>query len=96
MEGKPSWKTLADPCQEKSDPSPNSTRSRCGFHIHKRRARQSALQRRYKDGEEWKHTRSFGRDDLLLVAKVARLAHSWIHAQQQAVAKSGNGPEPSP
>lgn len=36
------------------------------------------FQRLYRDGEEWKSTDSFGRDDLLLVAKVADQAHSWI------------------
>lgn len=40
--------------------------------------------RSYKDGDEWKHTKSFGRDDLLLLAKLADQAHSWIHEQQQA------------
>ena len=33
----------------------------------------------YKDGDSWKSTDSFGRDDLLLVAKVADQSHSWIH-----------------
>jgi len=37
--------------------------------------------RLYKDGDEWKTTESFGRDDLLLVAKVADCAHSWIFEQ---------------
>ena len=32
----------------------------------------------YKDGEHWKSTDCFGRDDLLLLAKVVDLAHSWI------------------
>ncbi len=36
------------------------------------------LSRLYKDGENWKDSNSFGRDDLPLVAKVADLAHSWI------------------
>jgi len=34
--------------------------------------------RLYKDGDEWKSTAAFGRDDLLVVAKVADLAHTWI------------------
>jgi hypothetical protein len=34
--------------------------------------------RLYKDGEQWKSTDSFGRDDLLLLAKVADRAHTWI------------------
>ena len=32
----------------------------------------------YRDGEEWKETTSFNRDDLLLVAKVSDHAHTWI------------------
>jgi hypothetical protein len=39
------------------------------------------LSRLYRDGEEWKSTDSFGRDDLLLLGKVADRAHSWIHEQ---------------
>lgn len=38
--------------------------------------------RLYRDGSGWKSTDSFGRDDLLLLAKVADEAHSWICAQQ--------------
>ena len=36
------------------------------------------VSRIYKDGEMWKSTDSFGRDDLLLLAKVINLAHTWI------------------
>lgn len=36
------------------------------------------LSRLYRDGDQWKSTESFGRDDLLLVAKVADQAHTWI------------------
>ena len=36
------------------------------------------VSRLYKDGDDWKQTDSFGRDDLLLVAKVVDQAHSWI------------------
>lgn len=39
------------------------------------------VSRIYKDGEEWKQTESFGRDDLLLLAKVIDLAHTWIFQQ---------------
>ncbi len=35
----------------------------------------------YRDGEQWKSTDSFGRDDLLVLAKVANEAHSWIFTQ---------------
>jgi len=36
------------------------------------------VSRIYKDGDEWKDSTSFGRDDLPLVAKVMDQAHSWI------------------
>jgi hypothetical protein len=65
------------------------------------------LQRIYKDGEEWKHTEYFSRDDLLVVAKVADLTHSWIceqvqeRGQQQESSAQGGNPgrwrqQPSP
>lgn len=35
------------------------------------------------DGKDvWSDTDSFGRDDLLVLAKAIDHAHSWIHAQQ--------------
>lgn len=40
------------------------------------------LTRFYKSGDEWRRSDSFGRDDLLTVAKLADLAHSWICEQQ--------------
>ena len=43
----------------------------------------TTFNRLYRDGEEWKNTDSFGRDDLLVLGKVADQAHSWIHAQSQ-------------
>ena len=36
------------------------------------------ISRLYRDGEQWKDSTSFGRDDLPLVAKVVDQAHSWI------------------
>ncbi|HXE53550.1 MAG TPA: hypothetical protein VN541_11065 [Tepidisphaeraceae bacterium] len=40
--------------------------------------------RSYKDGEDqWKDSTSFGLDDLLVLAKAADNAHTWI-AQQRA------------
>jgi hypothetical protein len=39
------------------------------------------FERIYKDGDTWRSTSSFGRDDLLLLGKVADQAHSWIHGQ---------------
>lgn len=41
------------------------------------------ITRLYKDGEEWKTSDSFGRDELPLVAKVADLAHTWIFRANQ-------------
>lgn len=41
------------------------------------------LSRLYKDGDQWKDSTSFGRDDLPLVMKVVDLAHLWIYTQGQ-------------
>ena len=43
----------------------------------------TTVSRLYRDGNDWKSTDSFGRDDLLLLAKVADKAHTWIHEQSQ-------------
>ena len=40
------------------------------------------LERLYKEGDEWKSSASFGRDDLLVAAKVADQAHTWIIEQE--------------
>lgn len=42
------------------------------------------LQRSYKDGETWKNSDSFGRDDLLAAAKLLDQAHSWIVRAEHA------------
>ena len=39
------------------------------------------LSRLYRDGDSWKRSEAFGRDDLPLVVKVADLAHTWIFTQ---------------
>ena len=39
--------------------------------------------RLYKEADQWKTTQSFGRNDLLVLAKVADLAHSRIFALPQ-------------
>lgn len=41
------------------------------------------ISRLYKDGDNWKRSESFGRDDLPLVAKVADMAQTWIYQQHQ-------------
>ena len=45
----------------------------------------TTFSRIYKDKEDaqWKSTDSFGRDDLLVLGKVADQAHSWIFQQSQ-------------
>lgn len=50
----------------------------------------TTFSRIYKDGDEWASTDSFGRDDLLTLAKVADLAHTWIHLQAQEKAEREN------
>ena len=54
------------------------------------------LSRLYKDGEEWKDSTSFGRDDLPLVAKVADLAHSWIFTQASAATHAPGSADDEP
>lgn len=48
------------------------------------------ITRLYKDGNDWKDSTSFGRDDLPLVAKVCDQAHTWIF-EQAAERSNGNG-----
>ena len=46
--------------------------------------------RSYKDGENnWKESASFGADDLLLLAKAADEAHTWIARQRSEDATAG-------
>ena len=42
------------------------------------------LERTYRDGETWKSSQSFGRDDLLVVAKALDIAHTKIYQLQAA------------
>ncbi len=47
------------------------------------------FKRHYKDGDAWKSTESFRRDDLLVLAKVADTAHTTIlELQQEEVEQS--------
>jgi hypothetical protein len=48
------------------------------------------LTRNYKDGDEWKSSTSFGRDELLTVAKAADMANTWIHGQSQGPPANGS------
>ncbi|MCA9166395.1 MAG: hypothetical protein KDB23_01945 [Planctomycetales bacterium] len=46
-----------------------------------------AITRGYRDGDEYKDTTSFRRDDLLYVAKAAEMAFDWCLKQQRNAAK---------
>lgn len=43
------------------------------------------FERLYRQDDEWRKSDSFGRDDLLVLAKAADMAHTWIfeHAADQ-------------
>ena len=43
-----------------------------------------AVCRLFKNGDVWKESSRFGRDDLLVLAKVADEAHSWIHQNSKS------------
>ncbi len=55
----------------------------------------TTIVRTYKDDEgKWQDTTSFNLDDLLLVAKVADRAHTWICEQIQSKDKGGDSLSP--
>jgi hypothetical protein len=39
------------------------------------------FQRSYKDGDDWKNSASFGRNNLLVVSLIAARAYEWISSQ---------------
>ena len=41
------------------------------------------LTRLFRNGDVWKESNHFGRDDLLLAAKVLDMAHTWIYTQDR-------------
>jgi len=52
----------------------------------------TTFERLYVDAnDEWKSTNSFGRDELLVLAKVCDLAHSRIHEMQAAEREAAKG-----
>ena len=56
----------------------------------------ATLSRLYRDHEgNWKNTQSFGRDDLLVVAKVANEAHTKVFELQRQEQQQTNEPEMS-
>ncbi len=53
------------------------------------------LSRSYKTGEgQWKSASSFGRDDLLVVGEVTRMAFHWIQRQYQEKNNGAGQKEP--
>jgi hypothetical protein len=46
------------------------------------------VSRLYRDGDRWRDSTSFGRDDLPLVAKVCDRAQEWIYEHGQEAAKA--------
>ena len=47
-----------------------------------------SISRVYRDGEVWKDSTSFGRDDLPLIAKAAEMAYAWLWSER--VTQQGN------
>jgi len=55
------------------------------------------VSRLYKDGDNWKDSTSFGRDDLPIVAKVVDRCHSWIFAENGGTTENNDeGAENTP
>lgn len=44
--------------------------------------------RLFKDGDVWRQSQHFGRDDILLLTKALDLAHTWIYTQATGSAES--------
>jgi hypothetical protein len=42
------------------------------------------FQRSYKEGDAWKHTANFGRNDLLVLSLLATRSFEWIGTQSQS------------
>ena len=49
--------------------------------------------RLFRNGDTWKESSQFGRDDLLTLSKVADMAHSWIYssAEHETIEPSNTG-----
>ncbi len=43
----------------------------------------TTIVRLYKDGDEWKETAAYGRDDLPIVSKAVDMAYGWIWKQDE-------------
>lgn len=55
----------------------------------------TTFERLYRDGDSWKSSPTFGRDDLLILAKVADQAHTWILTDGREAAAAGSDPRPA-
>src|ERR1019366_8245245 len=51
----------------------------------------TTFERSYRDGEEWKNSDSYGREDLLVLAFVSRQAFAWIVGTKCPSTAGGNG-----
>lgn len=49
----------------------------------------STLNRRYRDGETWKESSSFGRDELPVARALADMAYTWICEQLASSGEEG-------
>ena len=53
----------------------------------------TTVERSYKDGDEYKSTTSFNRDDLLKLSKAVDIAHTWIIRQEAKERQTTSGEE---
>lgn len=53
----------------------NQTKTGCRYSV--------SVVRLFKDGDTWRESTRFGRDDLLLLAKAANEAHTWLYQNSQ-------------
>ena len=53
---------------------------------------QVTFDRRYRQGEEWESASSFGKEDLLVLGKIANEAHSWITGRKRQARVTANQP----
>jgi hypothetical protein len=54
-----------------------------------------SITRAFKQGDQWKSAVTFGKDDLLVVAEVSRLAFHWVAQQLGGNGTEGNGGTPA-
>jgi hypothetical protein len=52
------------------------------------------FQRSYKDGDDWKHSTTFGQKNLLVLGLIAARAFEWISSQGSKPAQPAAAPKP--